>query len=70
MLFSQCDTEHCGLVDVDMLVDYIRSVQIGQTNSEELYDSQIDVSTLTCVNILMYCTVTVGNQTSVQSSCA
>lgn len=48
LLFQQCDDEGTGLVEVDKLVQFIRTVQLGEQNREgdEVYDSQDDLSKL------------------------
>lgn len=45
MLFQRCDSDGSGLVKVDILVDFIRSVQMGTggREGEQEYDSHIDV---------------------------
>ena len=49
LLFREVDSGDSGLVAVDNLVDYLRSMQLGTSHNlrrsrEEVYDSQEDVS--------------------------
>ena len=45
LLFQQCDSDASGLVQVDQLVEFIRSVQMGGSHpGDQVYDSHSDVS--------------------------
>ena len=55
LLFGECDTEGTGEVTVDKLVDFIKTVQVGEhrTEGDEVYDSQVDVSTMSTLIIVL-----------------